>query len=109
MLTAIRVVHTIIWTVFVGCILAIWVFAWRGDFGRAAVSIGIVLVEVVVLTLNGGQCPLTSLAARYTDDRRGGFDICLPGWLVLHNSLIWGALYAGAIAATVIRWAYAAR
>jgi hypothetical protein len=27
------------------------------------------------------RCPLTGIAARYTDDRRDNFDIYLPPWL----------------------------
>ncbi len=41
----------------------------------------VMLVEVAVLAFNGMRCPLTDLAARYTDDRRDNFDIYLPLWL----------------------------
>ncbi|MGX7874077.1 hypothetical protein ACVDG5_016175 [Mesorhizobium sp. ORM6] len=53
----IKAIHTVVWAFFVGCILAIWVFALRGDYFHAALSIGVVLVEVLVLVLNGLQCP----------------------------------------------------
>jgi len=62
----IKIIHTVVWAFFVACILAIWVFASRGEYCYAALSIGVVLVEVLVLLLNGWQCPLTSVAAGYT-------------------------------------------
>ena len=41
-LTVIKAAHTVVWALFVGCILAVWVFAWRADFFHAALSIGVV-------------------------------------------------------------------
>ena len=106
-LKSIKVVHTIVWAFFASCIFAISAFAWRGDYTRAAWFIGIVFVEVVVLALNRMRCPLTPLAARYTQDRRDNFDIYLPEWLARHNKLIFGALYVAGILFTLIRWACA--
>jgi hypothetical protein len=54
---------------------------------------GLVFVEVAVLAVNGGRCPLTAVAARYTDDRRDNFDIYLPLWLARYNKLIFGTLF----------------
>ncbi|QKD05189.1 hypothetical protein [Mesorhizobium loti] len=106
-LVTIKAIHTVVWVFFVACILAIWLFALRGDFFHAALSIGVVLVEVLVLVLNGWQCPLTSVAAGYTGDRRDNFDIYLPEWLARHNKLIFGTLYVAGIAATLARWSNA--
>jgi len=103
-LVTIKLMHTAIWAVLVGCILAIWVFAWRGAYPFAALSIAVVLIEVVVLVLNRWRCPLTSIATRYTEDRRDNFDIYLPEWLALHNKLIFGTLYVAGIAFTFARW-----
>jgi riboflavin transporter FmnP len=108
MLSAIKVAHTIVWGFFVACIVAVWVFAWSGKLLCAALSIGIVLIEVVVLVLNGLHCPLTAIAARYTDDRRANFDIYLPEWLARLTKVIFGGLYAGGIILTLARWAMAA-
>jgi hypothetical protein len=47
---------------------------------------------VLVLIANGGRCPLTTLAARYTMDRRDNFNIYLPEWLARHNKLIFGSI-----------------
>jgi hypothetical protein len=103
-LKRIRVIHTIVWALFAACIFAIPLFAWRGDYTRAAWFIGIVFIECVVLVLNHMRCPLTPLAARYTEDRRDNFDIYLPEWLARHNKLIFGTLYVAGILFTLARW-----
>ncbi len=103
-LRAVKVAHTVVWTFFAGCIFAIPVFALRGDVRRAAVFIGVVFVEVLVLVLNRWRCPLTPVAARYTEDRRDNFDIYLPEWLARHNKVIFGALYVAGIILTLARW-----
>ena len=103
-LVAIKAVHTVVWAFFVACILAIWMFALRDEYARAALSIGIVAVEVLVLMLNGWQCPLTAVAARYTGDRHANFDIYLPQWLARRTKPIFGTLYGIAIALTLAKW-----
>jgi len=57
-----------------------------------------------VLLLNGGRCPLTPVAARYTTDRRANFDIFLPEWLARHNKALFGSLYLAGSAFVVYRW-----
>jgi hypothetical protein len=94
-LPAIKLLHTIVWCFFVASILAIPVFTARLDLGVAAIFTAIVACEVGILVLNGMRCPLTALAARFTDDRRANFDIYLPEWLARHNKRIFGTLYAG--------------
>ena len=66
--------------------------------------VGIVFVEVLVIALNRGQCPLTPLAARYTSDRAPNFDIFLPSWLARYNKQVFGALYLAGVAYTVLVW-----
>ena len=58
----------------------------------------------MVLAVNGWRCPLTSVASRYTDERRDNFDIYLPNWLARHNKLIFGALYVAGVAFALARW-----
>jgi hypothetical protein len=53
----------------------------------------VVSVEVLVLAVNGWRCPMTSMAGRFTDERRENFDIYLPVWLATHNQLIFGTFY----------------
>jgi hypothetical protein len=103
-LRAVKVVHTVVWAFFAGCILALPVAAWRGALGVAGALIAIVLVEVAVLLANRWRCPLTGVAARYTDDRRDNFDIYLPLWLARYNKLIFGWLFVAGLLFTLARW-----
>lgn len=104
MLGAIKLLHTVVWSVFVACILGIFVFARLGRFDGAGVLIAIVLGEVLVLVINGMRCPLTGVAARYTSDRADNFDIYLPVWLARHNKTVFGSLYLAGILYTVVEW-----
>lgn len=101
-LRAVKAVHTIVWAFFASCIVAIPVFAWRGEYRAAALFIGIVAIEVLVLSLNRWSCPLTPVAARYTDDRHDNFDIYLPEWLARHNKVIFGAFYVAGVVLTLL-------
>jgi len=103
-LVAVKIVHTIAWAFFAGCILAIPLASWQGKHAAAAWLTAIVFVEVAILVLNGWRCPLTSLAARYTDERHDNFDIYLPLWLARHNKLIFGVLFCLGIAFAYFRW-----
>ncbi len=104
-LLAVKFVHTVVWAFFVLCIVAIPVFAWRGQFVYAMCFVGIVLLEVLVLLFNKWRCPLTPIAARYTQDRRSNFDIFLPEWLARHNKSVFGVLYVAGVAYLILRWA----
>jgi hypothetical protein len=108
-LKAIKVVHTIVWALFAGCIFAIPIASLFGDNQAAFWLAAIVLVEVAVLALNKWRCPLTSLAARYTTDRGANFDIYLPEWLARHNKVIFGAIYLVGVATAGMHWVLAAR
>lgn len=103
-LVTIKVVHTLVWAFFAWCIFAIPVFAWRDQFRAAAILIGVVFVEVLVLVVNRWRCPLTNVAARYTEDRRDNFDIYLPEWLARHNKTIFGTIYVVGIIMTLVLW-----
>jgi hypothetical protein len=103
-LRAIKIVHTIAWALFAGCILAIPFYALRGEFGTALVLIAIVLVEVFIIVANHWRCPLTGVAARYTDERQDNFDIYLPLWLARYNKQIFGSLFLAGLIYTLARW-----
>jgi hypothetical protein len=103
-LRAVKVLHTVVWAFFAGCIFAIPVCASRGEFEWATVLMAIVSLEVVVIVANDWRCPLTGVAARYTDDRRDNFDIYLPLWLARYNKLIFGSLFVAGVFFTLARW-----
>lgn len=103
-LRAIKTLHTLAWALFAGCIVALPWFAWRRRFDLAFVLIGIVMVEVGILATNGMRCPLTAVAARYTNDRRDNFDIYLPLWLARNNKQVFGTLFVLGTLFTAIIW-----
>jgi hypothetical protein len=103
-LGAIKVAHTLVWVFFATCIFAIFPAAWLGEFRKAVLLIAVVAVEVVIILANRWRCPLTDVAARYTDDRRENFDIYLPRWLARHNKTIFGIIYAAGVILTYVRW-----
>ena len=64
----------------------------------------VVAGEVLVLAVNGWRGPLTSVAGRFTAERRENFDIYLPVWLAKHNKLIFGALYVAGVLFALVHW-----
>jgi ABC-type transport system involved in cytochrome bd biosynthesis fused ATPase/permease subunit len=103
-LRTVKLFHTLIWALFAGCIVAIPVAAVLGWFKTALALALIVMVEVMILVLNRLRCPLTAVAAKYTDDRRPNFDIYLPEWLAHYNKAIFGTLYLVGCALAVVLW-----
>ena len=103
-LRRVKVVHTVVWAILAGCVVAIPALAWVGHDRAAGALILVVLAEVLILIVNDGHCPLTAVAARYTTDRRDNFDIYLPQWLARYNKLIFGSIYLFGVAVTFARW-----
>ena len=104
MLVAIKLLHTLVWALFVACILGIFAAAGSGRFDLALTLIAVVMVEVLVLVFNRMRCPLTGVAARFTDERADNFDIYLPLWIARHNKAVFGSLYALGIVYTWVAW-----
>jgi hypothetical protein len=92
-LVTIKVLHTVIWAFFVGCIFAIPVAGVARRFEAAWILTGVVLVECLVLAVNGGRCPLTPIAGRFTEDRTDAFDIYLPRWVARWNKELFGSIF----------------
>lgn len=103
-LRAVKVVHTIAWAFFASCIVAAPICTWLGELRIAAFLIAIVFVEVIIILVNHWRCPLTDVAARYTDDRRDNFDIYLPLWLARYNKHIFGSMYFAAVFYALASW-----
>ena len=101
MLRIVKVVHTFVWAVFAGSIVAIPVAASLGKMAIAWLLIGFVCLEVLVLLANHMRCPLTDVAGRYTTDRQDNFDIYLPLWLARYNKVIFGGLYVAGVVYTM--------
>jgi hypothetical protein len=103
-LTAIKLLHTAIWAFLVACILVLPVFGLANRLDWALGATVIVLAECGVLALNRGRCPLTNLAAGYTEDRAANFDIYLPRWLARHNKMLFGTLFIAGELFVLWRW-----
>ena len=103
-LRSIKLAHTLVWALFAGCVVAIPVLSWAGEFRYATLCAAAVAGEVLVLACNRWRCPLTGVAARHTGDRRDNFDIYLPEWLARHNKSIFGTLYVAGL--VVLAWAW---
>ena len=101
-LRRVKLLHTVVWAVFAGSIIAIPVFAHLQHRRAAWALIGFVFLEVLVLACNAMRCPLTDVAARYTSDRRDNFDIYLPLWLARYNKHVFGTLYVAGIVYTLM-------
>jgi hypothetical protein len=100
-LRAVKALHTLVWAIFAGSIVAIPCYALLGKLAVAWDLIGFVLLEVLVLLANRMRCPLTDVAGRYTSERQDNFDIYLPLWLARHNKELFGGLYVAGILYTL--------
>jgi hypothetical protein len=92
-LVTIKLLHTAVWAVLAGCILALPITGLLHRFDWAIILTVIILAECGVIALNKGRCPLTNLAARFTEDGADNFDIYLPNWVARHNKAIFGTLF----------------
>jgi hypothetical protein len=97
--------HTAIWAIMAASILALPWTGWSGQFRWALGLTLLILGECLALGLNHGRCPLTDMAARYTDNRADNFDIYLPLWLARYNKHIFGLLFVVGEIVVLSRWA----
>jgi hypothetical protein len=104
MLVRIKLLHSAVWLFMATCILLIPWAALEGRFQISAMLTGVILIECAVLSLNRGKCPLTSVAAMYTEEREDNFDIYLPLWLARYNKLIFGSLFICGSTFALVRW-----
>lgn len=103
-LTGIKLLHTAIWALMAACVLALPVLGWVKRFDWALGATVLILGECAVLAMNRGRCPLTDVAARYTDDRTDNFDIYLPRWLARYNKEIFGTIFLAGEVFVIWRW-----
>jgi hypothetical protein len=103
-LFAVKLLHTVVWAFFAACIIGVLPFALLGRLRVAGALCAVVFVEVIVLLGNRWRCPLTPIAAQFTDDRKANFDIFLPEWLARYNKEIFGTLYVGELVLVVYLW-----
>ena len=99
----VKIAHTIVWAIFAACSSPSRARGLGHD-RLATLLILWLLVEVLVLTANGGHCPLTAVAARYTDGPARQFRHLSSGMACAHNKLVFGSIYLFGIAVTFARW-----
>jgi len=103
-LTVIKLLHTVIWALLAATILALPIAGVLRRFRWAAILTVIVLLECAVLAVNGGRCPLSDWAIRFTADRGSNFDVYLPNWLAQHNKVVFGVLLVAGELVVVGNW-----
>ena len=90
----VKLLHTLIWLVMSAAILHVVYVGLTGQFPPLLyISISLVILELIVLLANRGECPLRHVAAQLTEDRYDGFDIYVPGWFVRYNVPICGTIF----------------
>ncbi len=103
-LFTIKVIHTIVWVFFV---VMIFYILYAGIADKIGIlvwfAISLVVIEGIVLLINGWKCPLTILGQNYTDDTDAGFDIFLPKWLAKNNKVIFTTIYFLGVAIVIYR------
>lgn len=101
----IKFLHTLVWVFFVAIILYV---VYSGITGRITsftwISIGLVLVEGLVLLIFKMFCPLTVIARRYSDSKKANFDIFLPEWLAKYNKEIFTSIYVIGVVLVLLRY-----
>jgi len=103
-LLLIKLVHTLIWAFFVSVIGYILYAGISNEVGTPVwIAIGLIVFEGIVLLMNKGKCPLTPLAAQYTNNTDDNFDIFLPKWLARNNKIIFSLIYFLGVALVIYR------
>ncbi len=93
-ITVVKAAHSAIWTVMAAAVFYILYSGITGRIGAwTYASIGLIVVEVLVLSVNGWACPLTHVAQRVKPDWQDGDDIFLPTCLSTRNKTIFGTLF----------------
>lgn len=93
-LLIIKIVHSLIWIFMVAVIFYV---LYCGVFDAVNhltwISIGIIIVEGIVILAFGMTCPLTVLARKYSDSTEDNFDIYLPNVIARYNKQIFSVIY----------------
>lgn len=103
-LLTIKVVHTLIWAFFVLIILYILYSAIIDRIDILTwIAITLIVVEGIILLINGWRCPLTTLGEKYTEQTDVGFDIFLPRWVARNNKTIFTTIYVIGVIIVIYR------
>lgn len=100
----IKLVHTMIWFIYVCIIFYILYAAIYNKINYYLwIAIGLVLLEGFILLIFKWKCPLTVIGYKYSENHDVGFDIFIPKWLAKNNKLIFTTLFIIGIIIVIYR------
>jgi hypothetical protein len=103
-LIIVKTLHTIIWLFlnFVLFYMAYAVIINKID-KFVWISIGLIILEWIVLLSYKWQCPLTIMARKYSESTKDNFDIYIPNWLAKYNKQIYITFFVLIICGLIYR------
>ena len=100
----IKLTHTAVFASLMGLVLYVTLAGIRGRFGRRALAALLVIGgEALIVTVNGGGCPLTGVVEDLGAEHGSVSDIFLPDWVARHIPHFSSALLAAGLAALAAR------
>ncbi|GFZ76189.1 hypothetical protein GCM10011531_01270 [Aquaticitalea lipolytica] len=103
-LILIKSVHTLVWLFFNVVIFYLLFAAITYKIDKLIwISIGLIVLEGIVLLIFKMFCPLTIIARKYSDSTKENFDIFLPNWLAKYNKLIYTSIFVIALIILLIQ------
>lgn len=103
-LRTIKLIHTAVWVFMVAVIFYV---LYCGVFDKINIitwlSIGIIILEGLVLLAFKMYCPLTILARKYSDSTKDNFDIYLPNWIARYNKQIFTTIFLIGVVTVILR------
>jgi len=104
LILAIKIFHTAVFFLLSGCILYILYCGITNRYTRSTTgAILLVILERLLLVLNGWQCPLTTLAQKLGAAQPDVASLFLPRWLADHIFEICTPLFVASSALLLIR------
>lgn len=104
-LLVIKILHTLVWIFFVALIFYV---VYSGITNQITsftwISIGLVIVEGLVLLIFKMFCPITLIARRYSDSEKDNFDIFLPEWVAKYNKIIFTSIFLAGLLLVLFRY-----
>jgi hypothetical protein len=103
-LILIKSLHTLVWLFFNVVIFYLLFAAITYKIDKWIwISIGLIVLEGIVLLIFKMFCPLTIIARKYSDSTKENFDIFLPNWLAKYNKLIYTSIFVIALIILLIQ------
>jgi hypothetical protein len=97
-LLAIKLVHTIIFFFMWVCLAHVLYCSITKTYNWALLlALSTILIEGLALIFNHWQCPMSTLARKYGDEKGSVTDIFLPAWYTRHVFQISSVLFAGGL------------